>query len=62
MVEGLWLGFGGGRSGEGSLGFRGRCSAGEKVDFFADGAAEVVEGFTDVGRIVVGFVGVLRAE
>ena len=29
------------------------------MDFVGDGAAEVVEGFADVGRVVVGFVGVL---
>ena len=32
------------------------------MDFLADGASEVIERFTDVWRIVVGFVGVLRAD
>lgn len=62
MVESLWLRFGGGWGGDGCLGFRWRCSVGEKVDFLANSASEIIEGFTDVGRIVVGFVGVLRAK
>ena len=32
---------------------------GKELDFLADGAAQVVEGFTDVRGVVVGFVGVL---
>lgn len=54
--EGFWLGFCAGRGGEGGLGFAGGGGVGEEVDFVGDGAAEVVEGFSDVGRVVVGFV------
>lgn len=61
MVEGLGLGFGGGGRGEGGLHVGGGGGGGEEVNFLGDGAAEVVEGFSDVGRVVVGFVGVLGA-
>lgn len=56
MVEGLGLGFCGGGSREGGLGFGGGGGVREEVDFVANGAAEVVEGFADVWGIVVGFV------
>lgn len=34
---------------------------GEEGDLFGDGAAEIVEGFANIGGIVVGFVRVLGA-
>ena len=34
----------------------------EKCDLFRDRTAEVVEGFADVGWVVVGFIGVLRGD
>lgn len=62
MAEGLRLGLRRGGSSEGRLGLGGRRGAGEQVDLLRDGAAQVVEGFADVGWVVVGFVGVLRAR
>lgn len=59
MVERLGLGLCRGGSSEGSLGFGGRGGAGEEVHLLRDGASEVVEGFADIGWVVVGFVGVL---
>lgn len=59
--EGFGLGFVCGRGGKGSTGFGGGAGGGEKVYFVADSAAEVDKGFADVGRVVVGFVCVLRA-
>ena len=59
VVEGLGLGFRCWGSGQGSLGFRGGGRVREELDFLADGAAQVVEGFADVRGVVVGFVGVL---
>lgn len=61
VAEGLGLRLCGGGSGEGRLGFGRGGGGGEQLDFFADGAAQVVEGLADVGGVVVGFVGVLRA-
>jgi hypothetical protein len=61
MAERLGLGLCGGRRDEGSLGFGGRGGVGEEVDLLRDGAAEVGDGLADVGWVVVGFVGVLRA-
>jgi hypothetical protein len=61
VVEGLWLGFRRGRSGECGLGFGGVGCFGEESDFVGDAAADVAKGFTDVGRVVVGFVVVLFA-
>lgn len=49
------------RGGKRSTRFSGGAGGGEKVDFIADGAAEVDEGFANIGRVVVGFIGVLRA-
>ena len=49
-------------SGEGGGGFAGGRGAGQEVDLLGDGAAKVVERFADVGRIVVGFVPVLRTR
>lgn len=62
MAERLGLGLRGGGSSEGCLGLSGRRGAGEQVDLLRDGAAQVVEGLADVGWVVVGFVGVLRAR
>lgn len=61
VVECLGLGFCGWRCGEGSLNFRRRSSVREKLDFVGDGTAEVVERFTDMGRVVISFIRVLRA-
>ena len=62
MAERLGLGLCRGRGSEGSLGLGGRRGAGEQVNFFRNGAAEVVEGLANVGRVVVGFVCVLGAR
>ena len=56
MGEGLGLGLCARGSGEGGLSFAGGCSVGEEIDFFCYGAAEVVEGFADVGGIVISFI------
>ena len=56
MIEGLGLRLGRWRSSESRLGITWGGDVGEKVHFLADGAAEVIERFTDVGRIVVGFI------
>lgn len=61
VVEGLGLGLIDGGSGQGGLGLGGGSGLREKLDLLADSTAEVVEGFTDVGRVVVSFVGVLGA-
>ena len=61
MAERLGLGLGRRRRNEGGLGFGGRGGVGEEVDLLRDGAAEVGDGLADVGWVVVGFVGVLRA-
>jgi hypothetical protein len=61
MAKCLGLRLRGGRSSEGSLGFGGGSGTGEEVDLLGDGAAEIVERLSDVGWVVVGFVGVLRA-
>jgi hypothetical protein len=61
MAEGLGLWLCGGRGDEGGLGFGGGCGVGEKVDFLGDGAAEVGDRLANVGWVVVGFVGILRA-
>ncbi len=49
-----------GRS-ECSLSFSRRGSMGEEVDFVGDGAAKVIERFANIGRVIVGFIGVLGA-
>lgn len=60
--ESLWLRFGRGRSSDCGAGLsRGGCG-GKKVDFVRNGAAKISEGFADVGRVVVGFIGVLGAS
>jgi len=61
MIKGLWLRFGGGRSGEGSLCFRRTRGMRQKWNFVWYASSQVGEGFLDVGRIVVGFFGVLIA-
>lgn len=61
MAEGLGLGLGCGGSSQSRLCFGGGAGLREELDFFVDGAAEVVEGLADVGWVVVGFVGVLGA-
>ena len=50
---GRWWGF------ECGLGFGWRASMRQKLDFVCYRAGKVREGFADVGRVVVGFVGVL---
>jgi hypothetical protein len=61
MAEGLGLRLSGRGGYQGCLGFGGRCGAGEQLDLLADGAAEVLEGLLDVGRVIVGLVGVVGA-
>ncbi len=59
MIEGLGLRFGGWRGSQRCLGFGRRGSAGQKMDLFGDGTAQIIERFSNVGRIVVSFVAVL---
>lgn len=61
VVEGLGLGLSGGGSSQSCLGLGGGAGLREKVDLLVDGAAQVVEGLADVGRVVIGLVGVLGA-
>lgn len=61
MVECLGLRLGAGRSSEGSLRLSGRGCRRQKLNLFADGAAEILEGLLDVGRVIVGLVRVLGA-
>jgi len=56
VAEGLWLGFGRRGSSQGSLRFGGGGGMGEQLDLLANGTTKVVEGFADVGRIVIRFV------
>ena len=62
MGEGFGLGLCAGGSGEGCLGFGRGFGVGKEVDLVGYCASEVVEGLADVGGVVVGFVGVLRAS
>lgn len=62
MVESLGLRLRTGRGSEGSLGICGRGGLREELDLLIDSAAQVVEGFTNVRRVVVSFVGILRAD
>lgn len=62
VTEGLGLRLCGGRRGQGRLGICGGRRLREKLDFLVDGAAHVVEGLADVGRVVVGLIGVLGAD
>ena len=61
VAEGLGLGLRGWRGDEGSLGLLGAGGSGEESDLFGDSATKILEGFLDIGRIIVGLVGVLRA-
>ena len=54
MTKGLGLGFRAGRGYEGGLGLLGRGGRGQKIDFFAHGTAEVLEGLLDIGWVIVG--------
>lgn len=60
VAEGLGLRLCGRGCGKSSLCFGGGGCGGEELDLLADGAAKVVEGLADVGRVVVSFVRVLR--
>ena len=61
MVEGLGLRLGRRRCGQGGLGFGGGAGLRQELDLLIDCTAQVVEGLADVGRVVVGLVGILRA-
>lgn len=61
VVERLGLRLGRRRRDQGRLGLGGRRGVRQEVHLLADGAAEVLEGLLDVGRVIVGLVGVLRA-
>ena len=61
MVESLGLGLGGRRSSQGGLRLGRGASLRQELNLLVDGAAEIIEGLADVGRVVVGLVGVLRA-
>ena len=61
VVEGLGLGLRGRRGSQGSLGLCGGGGLGEKLNLLVDGASQVIEGFANIGGIIVGFVGVLGA-
>lgn len=60
MIEGLRLRFGRWGSSEGGLGFGRGGGMRKEIDFLADGTTKIVEGFANVGRVIIGFVGVLR--
>jgi hypothetical protein len=62
VAECLRLRFGGGRCGQGSLCLSGRRGGREQLDLLADSAAQVAKGLLNVGRVVVGFVVVLRCD
>ena len=62
VADRLGLRLGRWRRGQGRLRLGRRRGAREQLDLLRDGAPEVVEGFADVGRVVVGFVRVLRAK
>jgi hypothetical protein len=62
MVEGLGLGLSGRRRNQRGLGFGGGAGLREEGDLLVDSAAQVVEGFTNVGWVVISLVGVLRAD
>lgn len=56
MGKGLRLGFSAGGSGQSCLSFAWRFGMGKEIDFIGYGASEIVKGFADVGRVVIGFV------
>ena len=56
MGKGFWLGLSAGGSGQSCLSFTWRFGMGKEIDFIGDGASEVVKRFSDVGRVIVGFV------
>ena len=60
MSKGFRLGFGRRRGGEGSPGFGRRGGSREEMDFLGDGTTQVGKRFSDVRRVVVGFIRVLR--
>ena len=62
MAEGLGLGLRGRRGSESCLSLCGGGCARQEVNLLRDGTAEIVERFTEVRRVVVGFVGVLRGD
>lgn len=62
VAERLGLRLGRGRRRQSLLGFGGRGGARQQRDLLRDGAAQVVERLADVGRVVVGLVGVLRRD
>lgn len=59
MAERLGLRLRGRGGRERGLGFCGRGRGRQQVHFLRHGAPEVIEGFPDVGRVVVGFVRIL---
>lgn len=59
VIEGLGLRLGGWWSCESCAGFCWGRSGAEKIDLLGYGATKVIEGFSKVGRVVVGLVGVL---
>ena len=61
VVEGFGLGLCRRRGSQSCLRLSGRASLRQKLDLLVDGAAEIIEGLADVGRVVVGLVGVLGA-
>lgn len=61
MVEGFGLRLGGRRGSESSLGFGGVGGVRKERDLLRDGFAQICEGLSDVGRVVVCFVRVLVA-
>jgi hypothetical protein len=61
MVEGLGLRLGGWGCSQGSLGLSGGAGLRQEADLLVDGATKIVEGLADVGRVIIGLVGVLGA-
>lgn len=61
VVEGLGLGLSGRWGCQGSLCLSGRGCLGQELDLLVDSTAQIIEGLADVGRVVVGLVGVLGA-
>lgn len=54
--------FGRGRGSECGAGLSRGGRGGKEVDFVGNGAAKISEGFADIWRVVVGFIGVLGAR